>query len=171
MILQKADSSHVPIIWNILQEAIEQRKQEGSRQWQDGYPNEQTVHEDIAKGYAYVLVDEDVVVAYVAIIFDGEPAYDSIDGKWLTYGDYAAVHRVATSNAAKGKGVATRLLQLLEPFCHERKVYSIKLDTNFDNPAMLKILNKLNYTYCGEIFFKGASRKAYEKVLKSGESL
>jgi len=166
MFLRKANVSEAPIIWSILQEAIEQRKQEGSRQWQDGYPNEQTVHDDIAKGYAYVLVDENTIVAYAALIFDGEPAYEAIEGKWLTDGDYVAVHRVATSNAAKGKGVATQLLQLLEPFCLKRKVYSIKLDTNFDNPAMLKILNKLNYNYCGEIFFKGASRKAYEKVLK-----
>jgi hypothetical protein len=30
---------------------------------------------------------------------------------------------------------------------------------------MLKILDKLNYTYCGEIFFSGAPRKAYEKVI------
>ncbi|HEV8513289.1 MAG TPA: GNAT family N-acetyltransferase, partial [Cyclobacteriaceae bacterium] len=82
MILRKAKVSDAPIIWRILQEAIEQRKLEGSRQWQDGYPNQQTVHDDIAKGYAYVLVDEDGVVAYVAIIFDGEPAYDSIEGKW-----------------------------------------------------------------------------------------
>ena len=165
MILRKAEVSDTSVIWNILKEAIEQRKQEGSRQWQDGYPNEQTVDDDIEKGYAYVLVDANVVVAYVAIIFDGEPAYDSIEGKWLTHGDYAAIHRVATSNAAKGKGVATRLLQLLEPFCLERKVHSIKLDTNFDNIPMLKLLNKLNYTYCGEIFFKGASRMAYEKVI------
>lgn len=165
MTLRKADVSDALVIWRILQEAIEQRKQEGSRQWQDGYPNEQTVQDDIAKGYAYVLVDEDVIVAYVAIIFDGEPAYDSIEGKWLTYGDYVAVHRVATSNAAKGKGVATQLLQLLEQFCLERNVHSIKLDTNFDNLPMLKILSKLNYTYCGEIFFKGASRKAFEKIL------
>jgi GNAT superfamily N-acetyltransferase len=165
MILRKGNTSEANVIWNILQEAIEQRKLEGSRQWQDGYPNEQTVDDDIAKGYAYVLVDENLVLAYVALIFDGEPAYEVIEGKWLTHGDYVAVHRVATSNAAKGKGVATRLLQLLEPFCLERKVHSIKLDTNFDNPAMLKILNKLNYTYCGEIFFKGASRKAYEKIV------
>ncbi len=164
-ILRKAKASDTSIIWTILQEAIEQRKQEGSRQWQDGYPNEQTVQDDIAKGYAYVLVDENVVVAYVAIIFDGEPAYNSIEGNWLTDGDYVAIHRVATSNAAKGKGIATRLLQLLEPLCLERKVHSIKLDTNFDNAPMLKILNKLNYTYCGEIFFKGASRMAYEKVI------
>jgi len=30
---------------------------------------------------------------------------------------------------------------------------------------MLKILKKLNYTYCGEVFPNGASRMAHEKLL------
>ena len=165
MILRKANFSEAPIIWNILQQAIEQRKQEGSEQWQHGYPNEQTVHDDIAKGYAYVLTDNEVIVACAAIVFGTEPAYTDIKGKWLTHDDYAIVHRVATSNAAKGKGIATLLFKMIEDLCLQHKVYSIKVDTNFDNIPMLKIMGKLNYVYCGEIFFIGAMRKAYEKVL------
>lgn len=165
MILRKADLPEVPVIWSILQGAIEQRKLDGSEQWQNGYPNEQTVRDDIAQGYAYVLVDEDVIVAYAAIIFGIEPAYNDIKGKWLTDGDYAAVHRVATSKAVKGKGMATHLFKMTEDLCRKQKVYSIKVDTNFDNIPMLKILDRLGYAYCGEIFFSGAPRKAYEKVI------
>ena len=166
MILQKAASTDLPVIWNILQQAIEQRKKEGSRQWQDGYPNEQTVHDDITKGYAYVLIDNNEVVAYSAIIFDVEPAYEEIQGTWLSNGSYVVIHRVATANVVKGKGVATHLFKLIEDLCITQKVYSIKVDTNFDNVPMLRILDKLNYTYCGEVFFRGSARRAYEKVLK-----
>ena len=165
MILRKAKYSEAPVIWNILQEAIEQRKQDGSDQWQQGYPNEHTVHDDITNGYAYVLVDQEVVVAYAAIIFGIEPAYNDIKGQWLTNDDYVVVHRVATSNAVKGKGIATQLFSMIEDLCLQHNVYSIKVDTNFDNIPMLKILDKLNYTYCGEVFFGGANRKAYEKVI------
>jgi GNAT superfamily N-acetyltransferase len=165
LILRKAFFAELPVIWDILLQAIEQRKQDGSEQWQDGYPNEQTVLDDIAKGYAYVLIDNKVVIAYAAIIFGIEPAYSDIKGKWLTNDDYVVVHRVATSNAAKGKGVATNLFKMIEDLCIEKKVYSIKVDTNFDNIPMLKILDKLGYTYCGEIIFGNAPRKAYEKVL------
>jgi GNAT superfamily N-acetyltransferase len=165
MILRKANFSEVTLIWSILQEAIEQRKQDGSDQWQNGYPNEHTVHEDITKGYAYVLIDNEMIVAYAAIIFGIEPAYNNIKGKWLTNDDYVVVHRVATSNASKGKGVATHLFKMIEDLCLQQNVYSIKVDTNFDNLPMLKIMDKLGYTYCGEIFFSGAPRKAYEKVL------
>ena len=75
------------------------------------------------------------------------------------------MHRVAVSDEVKGKGVATHLFKAIEVLCIEQKVYSIKVDTNFDNIPMLRILDKLNYTYCGEIFFNGAPRKAYEKVI------
>jgi GNAT superfamily N-acetyltransferase len=165
MILRKANFLEAPVIWNILQQAIEQRKQDGSDQWQHGYPNEQTVHDDITNGYAYVLVDNEVIIAYAAIIFGVEPAYNNIDGKWLTHGDYVVIHRVATSNAVKAKGIATLLFKMIEDLSLNEKVYSIKVDTNFDNVPMLKIMDKLGYTYCGEIFFSGASRRAYEKVL------
>ena len=166
MVLRQANFSEQSIIWEILLQAIEQRKQDGSEQWQNGYPNEQTVNEDITNGYAYVLLDNNVIIAYAAIIFGVEPAYTNINGKWLTNDDYAVIHRVATSNAVKGKGVATNLFKMIEDLCISQKIYSIKVDTNFDNIPMLKILDKLNYTYCGEVFFNGAPRKAYEKAIQ-----
>jgi len=163
--LQKATESDLPVIWEMLQDAIARRKAEGSEQWQNGYPNEQTARDDIAAGNAYLLVDEGVVVACAAILFGNEPAYDAIDGRWLTDGDYAVVHRVARSGKAASKGVATRLFKLTEDLCIENGIRSIRLDTNFDNTAMLRILDALGYSYCGEIFFQGAPRRAYEKVL------
>jgi hypothetical protein len=39
------------------------------------------------------------------------------------------------------------------------------VDTNFDNAAMLHILKKLGYTYCGEVYLAGGERKAFEKLL------
>lgn len=165
LILRKADLSEVPLIWTILQDAIKQRRQDGSTQWQDGYPNELTIQNDIQNGYAYVLTENDLILCYAAIIFDKEPAYEDIQGKWLTNGDYAVVHRVAVSKLAKGKGIATKLFENIEDLCLTQNIYSIKVDTNFDNVPMLKILDRLSYTYCGEVFFRGAARKAFEKKL------
>lgn len=163
--LRPANERDAPIIWDILQGAIEQRRLEGSDQWQNGYPSEQTVRDDIAKSVAYVLMENDAVIACAAIILNGEPAYDAIDGEWLTDGRYATVHRVARTRDVKSRGVATTFLKLIEDLCIELGVPSIRLDTNFDNLAMLKILENLSYRYCGEIFYEGASRRAYEKIL------
>lgn len=165
MILRKATFSEIPFIWEILQQAVERRRQDGSQQWQNGYPNEQIVYDDIAKGYAYVLIENHEIIAYAAIIFDIEPNYKNITGKWLTEGNYVVIHRVATSDKEKGRGIAKLLFKMIEDLAIKQNVYSIRVDTNFDNIPMLKTLDRLNYTYCGEIFFNGASRKAYQKIL------
>lgn len=165
MILRLATFNEVDTIWEILQDAIVQRKNDGSSQWQNGYPNKQTVLDDIKNGFGYVFTDSDKIIAYAAIIFGTEPTYKEIKGKWLSDDPYVVVHRVATAQAYKGKGIATQLFLQIETLSLKNKVYSIKVDTNFDNQQMLHILKKLNYTYCGDIFFSGASRMAFEKLL------
>nr|WP_315158515.1 GNAT family N-acetyltransferase [uncultured Flavobacterium sp.] len=166
MILKTASLADIPVIWDILQAAIAQRKEDGSTQWQDGYPNLETVTNDFVKDYAHVLVENEVVVAYAAIIFGEEPAYNDLQGEWLSHSDYVVVHRVATAPEYKGKGIATLLFEKIEELSIAKAVFSIKVDTNFDNFPMLKILEKLGYTYCGEVVFRGAPRKAFEKLLK-----
>lgn len=168
MNLRKADSADLDTIWGIIRYAIEQRRLEGSRQWQDGYPNPASLQEDLDKGNAYVLEQGADILLYAAVIFDGEPAYEAIEGRWLGHGDYLTVHRVAASPLAKGKGVATELFRMLENFAVQNGIYSIRVDTNFDNLAMLRILEKLGYVYCGEVVFRGGTRKAFEKLLPQG---
>ncbi|MNK88162.1 Acetyltransferase (GNAT) family protein [compost metagenome] len=165
LVLRKAVLSEIPAIWEILQDAIEQRRLDGSTQWQDGYPNELSIKNDIENGYGYVLTENESILCYAAIMFDKESAYENIEGKWLTDGDYTVVHRVAVSKLAKGKGIATKLFEKIERLSVENNIYSIKVDTNFDNVPMLKILDKLKYTYCGEVYFRGSARKAFEKRL------
>ena len=164
--LRKAIISDADTIWEILQQAIEMRRKDGSQQWQDGYPNLEVVKTDISLGKGYVLEVEGAIAAYAALVFNDEPAYDDIEGSWLTNGDFLVIHRVAVSDGFLGKGIAVILFQILENFAKERQVYSIKVDTNFDNLAMLHILEKLQFQYCGEVYFRGSARKAYEKVLR-----
>jgi GNAT superfamily N-acetyltransferase len=165
MILRQAKQTDVEVIWEIIQYAIGQRKLDGSSQWQDGYPNKDSILEDLKNGHATVIEDNGTVLLYAAILFEKEPAYEAIEGQWLSNDNYVVLHRVAVSPLAKGKGIATMLFRMVEDVAIGKKVYSIKVDTNFDNLPMLKILEKLGYTYCGEVYFRGAARKAFEKIL------
>lgn len=164
---RSAEEKDKDIIWEILQQAIERRRKDGSKQWQDGYPNVQTVETDIEKGNGYVVTLNREVVIYAALIFNHEPAYENIEGKWLTNGEFMVVHRVAVSEKVAGKGMVKKLFTMMEDFAKSREVYSIKVDTNFDNLAMLAILEKLGYTFCGEVVFRDSPRKAFEKVLEA----
>jgi GNAT superfamily N-acetyltransferase len=163
--LRHASASEVPQIWDIIRQAIVRRKNDGSQQWQDGYPNEDVIKQDITKGIGYVLIDDNIVAGYAAILFNDEPAYEQLKGTWLTNGDFAVVHRVAISDDYLGKGLAQKIFLFVEDLAKGNNVFSIKVDTNFDNIPMLKILEKLGYTYCGEVTFRGSFRKAFEKTL------
>lgn len=163
---RKAQKEDAAQIWDILQQAIVRRREDGSRQWQDGYPNPEVVSNDIEKGVGYVLTDDEKVIGYSAVLINDEPAYAGIEGKWITNGDFVVVHRVAVSHEYLGKGLAVQILKHIENFALQNSIHSIKADTNFDNPAMMKIFEKLGYAYCGEVFFRGSARKAYEKILE-----
>lgn len=163
---RQAQPQDASAIWEILQQAIRRRKEDGSTQWQNGYPNEQTVESDIQREIAHVATLNGKVVASAALVFNDEPTYDVIDGAWLTQGDFLVVHRIAVSDEVAGKGVAKKFFTYFEEFAKENQVFSIKIDTNFDNLAMLSILEKWGYTYCGEIQVYDGARKAFEKVLK-----
>ena len=162
---RKAIIAEAQHIWAILQQAILRRKEDGSRQWQDGYPNLEVVQKDIEKGEGFVLTDGTTIIGYSAVLINDEPAYAAIEGKWLTTQDFIVVHRVAVAAPYLGKGIAQEIFRHIETFAISNRIYSIKADTNYDNMAMMKIFEKLGYTYCGEVYFRGSPRKAYEKVL------
>jgi len=162
---RKAIDAEIPQIWDILQQAIRRRKADGSNQWQNGYPNPETIKNDIEKGVGFVLADKENIVAYSAVLINDEPAYAAINGRWITNDDFVVVHRVAVSGAYLGQGLAQHMFSCIEAFALSKNIHSIKVDTNFDNPAMLKIMDKSGYTYCGEVYFNGSPRKAFEKVL------
>jgi len=162
---RKANSEDRDSIWEIIQQAIHRRKKDGSSQWQNGYPNLGTIESDISKNFGYVLTVDGRIAVYTAIIKNDEPAYSNIDGKWLSDGEFVVIHRVAVHNDFSGKGLVKVLFDKIEDFTASCGIQSVKVDTNFDNAAMLKILESKGYTYCGEVFLSGGVRKAFEKII------
>ncbi|MEY8760072.1 GNAT family N-acetyltransferase [Chryseobacterium tongliaoense] len=163
--LRKAGIEDRNIIWEIIQQSIERRRKDGSTQWQNGYPNMDTVESDIAKGFGYVLTVDDEVAVFAALILNDEPAYSTIEGAWLSNGEFVVVHRVAVDEKFAGQGLVKKLFDHIEEFTKSKGIQSIKVDTNYDNIAMLKILESKGYSYCGEVVLAGGVRKAFEKII------
>lgn len=161
-----AKQEELTSIWNIFQDAIEKRRIDGSEQWQNGYPNPEVIQRDIDEKKAYVLEEDDEIIGYTAVIFNDEPAYDNIDGKWLSTGDFVVLHRIVIAKNHAGKGLSKKIIECSEFIARDAGISSIKVDTNFDNPAMIKIFEKCGFEFCGEVMMKGSPRKAYEKIIK-----
>ena len=99
MKFRKSRKSDIKEIINIIEEAQSYFKANSIDQWQNGYPNEESIMNDIESDESYVLLKDDKVIATAYLSFSGESDYDVIyDGKWISQGDYAVVHRVAVSS-------------------------------------------------------------------------
>ena len=151
--LRKAAAEEVPAIWEIILQAKAQMYREGKHQWDENYPTVPILENDVRRGWGYVLVPDNCrtqpepdIIAYGAVVFDGEPAYDGLrDGKWLSGHPYVVLHRLAVAIS--------------------RGIRSFKVDTNYDNFYMQRVFSRLGFTYCGRIRYEAGERMAYEKLL------
>jgi hypothetical protein len=99
----------------------------------------------------------------MCIDFDGEPAYEDIQGKWRTEGPYAVVHRMAFNKNFRGMGLAGITFKLIEELCIQNSIRNIRIDTDFSNERMQHILKKNGYENCGVIIFQGSGKLAFDK--------
>lgn len=151
-------------VMSIINQAKEYFKNANIDQWQDGYPNETSIINDIKKNEAYVIEDNNKIIATAMISIANEPTYNYIEGKWLQNNQYIVIHRIAVNNNYKGKGLAKYILD--EAIKLHPQINSIRIDTHENNISMQRFLTKYGFTYCGNIFLANQSlRRAYEKII------
>lgn len=127
-------------------------------QWSGGYPGEDLIREDIARGHFYVCEDIDGLAGVFYFAKEEDPTYARIyDGAWLNDKPYAVIHRIAV--AKQGRGVVSRCFDFAFAECN-----NLKIDTHKDNLPMQKALTKNGFLPCGTIFLaNGDPRIAYQK--------
>ncbi|MDD3410798.1 MAG: GNAT family N-acetyltransferase [Eubacteriales bacterium] len=149
----------------LIDEAKAHLKELGVNQWQTGYPDRTCIRQDIERSRGYFLTDGSAPLAYLCIDFDGEPAYDHLQGEWERQPPYAVVHRLAVGEAYRGRGLASEAFRLTEALCRARGVRSIRVDTDEDNAAMKHILTRNGFAFRGTIWFDNSVKIAYEKTI------
>lgn len=164
MIFRKATSEDIDSIVEIVCAASVRLGAAGIDQWQRGYPNRESIERDIADNVGMVLCVAETIVAYGAVIFTGEKAYNDLTGgEWLTDGQYACVHRLCVSEIFVGMGFSHHFMLAAEAMAAER-VKSMRIDTHPDNAIMHHLVQSLGYTYCGDVVIE-SRRMAYEKLI------
>lgn len=159
-----ATEADQPQILAIIAAARRRMGARGSEQWQGAYPAPEDIARDIQKNSGWVL-GQKKVAAYGAVIFDPEPAYAALEGQWLDEEPYVVVHRLAVAEEDLNRGLATQFIVSTENLARSRGVKSFRVDTNFDNLPMQRVLEKLGFTYCGQVMYHGSPRIAYHKKL------
>lgn len=163
--LVRASSSEVAQAMSMIDSAKKLLHDEGVDQWQNGYPDEACIRQDIQDGKGYFAVSGTRKLGYLCIDFGGEPAYEHLQGEWGTQEPYLVVHRMAFSSEARGRGLSEAVLSAAGEFARRKGVYSFRVDTDEDNARMKHILGKLGFAYRGTIWFDNSVKIAYDKKL------
>lgn len=168
MTIRKTTSADLDAVMEIYAYARAYMHESGNpNQWHGSHPPQVLIESDIKAGLSYVCEAENKVVAVFYFNVEQEPTYSKIDGKWLNSEPYGVVHRIARGPDAKGAGAAClKWCQAQHP--------NIRIDTHRDNTAMLKLLGKLGYVYCGIIWLvNGDERLAFQwdAITRCGQSM
>lgn len=147
-----AQPTDIDDIMLIIQDAKIFLKKSGSSQWQSGYPDRQTITEDIQHHHGYVLMVGPKVVAYAAVVVGVEPTYRRIDGSWHNDTDsYATIHRLCISAGYQGQGLAKLLLANLLTLFYSHGIRNFRVDTFRLNQPMQKLAKNFQFEYRGNI--------------------
>ena len=168
MHIQHTQNSNIPQIVVIYNQAKEYLKSKGINQWQDGYPNEDSIREDIAYNQSYILINNDTIIGTAAIVLDKDTNYDYIeDGQWLTNTEnYYCIHRIAVDNTYKGQNLAKHFLDYAETLAKQDSKSSLRIDTHHENLSMQRFLIKNGFQPCGTIYLQNKDKRlAFEKLL------
>lgn len=138
-------------------------------QWQDGYPSEDVLAEDIRLGRIYVYDDDGQIASITVMTEEPEPVYDTLVGSWLNDGPYLTIHRMALDDAHRHGGIASRIIRHAVDMAAELKLRSVRADTHRGNKAMRRFLEKSGFVECGLVTYATKAgdplRVAYERLL------
>ena len=167
MIVRKTEEKDMDAVCAIYEDASAYFLKNGIPQWQNGYPNRESLTADMAKESSYVLEDNGTVIATACLLAERDPNYGCIEnGQWLDDEEYVVIHRIAIASACKGNGSAGLLVEEAEKIAYEKGYRSLRADTHDLNLSMQRFLTKHGFVPCGRIYVKDhAPRIGFQKKL------
>ena len=166
MNFREAKKEDIESILEVISHAKEYMKRNNSTQWNENYPNKETIINDTENNIGYVLIVKNLIRGYIVVDFSDDEVYKNIKGKWKTFGNYASIHRCAIHKELRGQGYGSELFKFAEKLALSKNIRSVRVDTAPENETMKHLFNKNGYEYCGIVFIDG-EKIAYEKLLTS----
>ena len=158
--IRRATAADIETIMRLIDSGRHIMRADGNlHQWEEGYPKQETIIQDVANGNAYLVMDQAEPVATFAVIAGPDPTYHLIyNGAWRHDTPYYVIHRIASLPQAHG------VLSDVLSYCFSRTSH-IRIDTHRDNRIMRKLLARNGFDYCGIIHLaNGDERLAFEKT-------
>lgn len=162
--VRKAEFRDLKDIVKIFKGAIKNMDKQGINQWDEVYPNEDVLKEDIMKKEMYLYCKENEILSVFVLNKDYDEAYNRADWKYPEL-SFAIVHRLCVNPSVQNRGIGTKTLNIIEELLNNKNIESIRLDVFSENPFALKMYEKHGYKKVGTANWRKGLFYLYEKKL------
>jgi ribosomal protein S18 acetylase RimI-like enzyme len=146
-----ADRSHFQTVVSLVADCRDRLIAEGIHQWNEHYPNPDTVWQDLENGTLFLAQQGDQILGAVTLSQDQEPEYSGIP--WRHPQPCLVIHRLCVSPGSQGSGIGSALMRFAEQRALDGRKGSIRLDVYSGNPRAVDIYRYLGYEIAGHIRF------------------
>lgn len=169
--LRQSKLDDLPSIVQIINDAKESLQERGIDQWQQGYPNEEVLKQDIQENISYALILDSEVVGVATL----QQGYDKnfqemLSGSWSDESEvtYSTIHRLSIAADHRGEHLCTVMIQQLLTISYYLGYKDVRTDTHPDNLALQHIVTENGFNEKGTIKMDEDQdvRKAYQIILK-----
>lgn len=152
-----SDLSEIMLIYNYARDLMNSHD---NFQWDEYYPTEEMIIEDINNGNHFTVKENNKILGVFTLV-DYDFEYDDIDGKWLNNNPYVEIKKIAL------KKLDFLLITYIINYVFE-KCPNIKVDTGEDNIGVQKVLERNKFIYCGKLkspeYRENINWFAYQKI-------
>ena len=167
MIIRKAEISDLENIMLMYKSCVAGMVENGIDQWDETYPNDEIISEDLNVGTYYVAEMNETIIGGINIDKNQDDTYLALD--WEDKSDsFLVVHRLGVKQELWNKKIGKYLMLFTEKLVLEKGLKSIRLDTYSGNPKAMEFYRRLGYTELGTIDLKPDKEKyhCFEKIIK-----
>jgi len=167
MTIRKAYKEDLIKIMKMYESCVAGMIKNGIDQWDDTYPDTQTIAQDLENQTYYVAEDKEVIVGGINIDKNQDLTY--LDVNWQDISNqFLVVHRLGVKEKNWGDGIGKDLMIFTEKLVMEKDLKSIRLDTYSGNPKAMEFYIRLGYRELGAIYLKLDKNEYYcfEKIIQ-----
>lgn len=145
----KANPEHLDSLFNMFKYATDKMNNEGIYQWDEIYPNKNTLENDIANQDIYIgELSGEICSSYVVNKYQ-DKEYNN--GKWKYSGnEFFVIHRLCVNPKFQSRGIGKLTMQYIEICLKKLGAESIRLDCFSENPYAFKMYSSLGYKIVGK---------------------
>lgn len=168
LLVRSAREEDLPAVIDIFFGAVRFMRSKGIEQWDELYPDQAILSEDICRKEMFLLEEDGIPVS--AFVLNGEQMEEYGAVPWKFSGqNVRVIHRLCVDASKQGRGLGKLSLLCAEEILRGRGCGVVRLDAYSKNPAALRLYESSGYRRAGEAVFRNGLFYCYEKKLRTKE--